>query len=42
MEDVQTGYGSEYRATQIAYVVTIPKELFDPGQLRARPIARCE
>jgi Outer membrane lipoprotein-sorting protein len=33
MEDVQTGYGSEYRAGQIAYGVTIPKELFDPGQL---------
>jgi hypothetical protein len=33
MEDVQTGYGSEYRASEIAYGVTIPKELFDPGQL---------
>ena len=33
MEDVQTGYGSEYRATDIAYGVTLPKELFDPAQL---------
>ena len=33
MEDVQTGYGSEYRASQIAYGITIPTELFDPGQL---------
>jgi len=33
MEDVQTGYGSEYRASEIAYGVTIPKELLDPGQL---------
>ena len=33
MEDIQTGYGSEYRVSQIAYGVTIPKELFDPGQL---------
>lgn len=33
MEDLQTGYGSEYRASQIAYGVTIPKALFNPGQL---------
>lgn len=33
MEDVQTGYGSEYRASDIAYGVTLPKELFDPAQL---------
>ena len=33
MEDVQTGYGSEYRATDIAYGVTLPKEIFDPAQL---------
>jgi hypothetical protein len=34
MEDVQSGFGSEYRATRIAYDVQIPKELFDPKQLR--------
>lgn len=33
MEDVQNGYGSEYRASDIAYGVTLPKELFDPAQL---------
>jgi hypothetical protein len=33
IEDVQTGYGSEYRATDVAYGVTLPKDLFDPAQL---------
>jgi len=33
MEDVQTGFGSEYRATRIAYGVTLPPALFDPAQL---------
>jgi hypothetical protein len=33
IEDVQTGYGSEYRAGEIAYGLSIPKELFDPAQL---------
>ena len=33
MEDAQTGYGSEYRATEIAYGIALPKELFDPAQL---------
>jgi outer membrane lipoprotein-sorting protein len=33
MEDTQTGYGSEYRATEIAYGLTIPQGLFDPAQL---------
>jgi hypothetical protein len=33
MEDVQTGYGSEYRINDLAYGVTIPPELFDWQQL---------
>jgi hypothetical protein len=33
MEDVQTGYGSEYRVGQLGYDVQIPKELFDWQQL---------
>lgn len=33
MEDIQTGYGSEYRTSQVAYGVAIPKELFDPSRL---------
>jgi len=33
MEDVQTGYGSEYRVTDIAYGISIPSDLFDPAQL---------
>lgn len=33
MEDVQAGYGSEYRASKIAYGIIIPPELFDPAQL---------
>ena len=33
MEDVQTGYGSEYRVRDLAYGVPIPKELFDWQQL---------
>jgi len=33
MEDVQTGYGSEYRVKDLAYGVPIPKELFDWQQL---------
>jgi len=33
MEDVQTGYGSEYRVSQLGYDVQIPKELFDWQQL---------
>ncbi|MFN8642333.1 MAG: outer membrane lipoprotein-sorting protein [Candidatus Binatia bacterium] len=33
MEDVQTGFGSEYRVTDIAYGVPLPAELFDPAQL---------
>ena len=41
MEDVQTGYGSEYRVSELAYGVTIPKELFDPAQLPRRRTVRC-
>lgn len=33
MEDVQTGYGSEYRVRDLAYGVPLPKELFDWQQL---------
>ncbi|MBX3024202.1 outer membrane lipoprotein-sorting protein [bacterium] len=33
IEDVQTGYGSEYRTAEIAYGIPIPPELFDPAQL---------
>ena len=33
MEDVQAGFGSEYRVSDVAYGVTIPKELFDPAHL---------
>lgn len=33
MEDVQTGYSSEYRVTDLASGVQIPKELFDWQQL---------
>lgn len=33
MQDVQTGYASEYRASAINFDVDIPKALFDPGQL---------
>jgi hypothetical protein len=35
MEDVQTGYGSEYRVRDLAYGVPIPKQLFDWQQLPA-------
>jgi outer membrane lipoprotein-sorting protein len=33
MEDVQTGYGSEYRIKDLGYDVLVPKELFDWQQL---------
>lgn len=33
VEDVQTGFGTELRATRIAYGVPLPPELFDPAQL---------
>lgn len=33
VEDVQTGDGSEYRATRIAYGLPLPAELFDPARL---------
>jgi hypothetical protein len=33
MEDVQSGYGSEYRVKDLAYGVPVPKELFDWQQL---------
>jgi uncharacterized protein len=33
VEDVQTGYGSEYRVRDLAYGVPIPQELFDWQQL---------
>jgi hypothetical protein len=33
IDDVQTGYGSEYQVTDVAYGVTIPEALFDPAQL---------
>jgi len=33
MEDVQTGFGTEYRATDIAVGLPLPKALFDPAQL---------
>jgi hypothetical protein len=33
MEDVQTGYGSEYRVKDLAYGMPIPPELFDWQQL---------
>lgn len=33
IDDVQTGYGSEYTVSKVTYGVTIPKELFDPAHL---------
>jgi outer membrane lipoprotein-sorting protein len=33
MEDVQTGYGSEYRVSQLGFDVQIPADLFDWQQL---------
>jgi len=33
MEDVQTGYGSEYRVKDLAYDLPVPPELFDWQQL---------
>ena len=33
MEDVQSGYGSEYRVKDLAYGAPVPKELFDWQQL---------
>ena len=33
MEDVQTGYGSEYRVKDLGYDVLVPKQLFDWQQL---------
>lgn len=33
IEDVQAGFGSEYRAGQIGYGMAIPAELFDPAKL---------
>ncbi len=33
IEDVQTGFGTEYRATRIAYDVALPDDLFDPARL---------
>lgn len=33
IEDVQTGYGSEYAVSKITYGTSLPKELFDPAQL---------
>ncbi|MEO8603475.1 MAG: outer membrane lipoprotein-sorting protein [bacterium] len=33
MEDVQTGFGTELRATDIAFGLPIPPALFDPAQL---------
>ena len=33
MEDVQTGFGSEMRATDIAFSLPVPPALFDPAQL---------
>jgi len=33
VEDLQTGFGTEYRATRIAYDVALPDDLFDPAKL---------